>query len=64
MEMKNRMKYLIQLGANVNHRNHHSETSFFDVCKNGNKRIIIYLIEHRTEISNGNWYRETPISIE
>jgi len=57
---ENLIKYLIDLGANVNKENCNGETLLFEACCDENEVIIKYLVEHRADVNKETNKGETP----
>ncbi|KAL6625855.1 ankyrin repeat-containing domain protein [Neocallimastix sp. 'constans'] len=51
---ENLVKYLVELGADVNKENKFNETPLYCACRKGNEKIVKYLIEHGANVNRGN----------
>jgi ankyrin repeat protein len=56
---ENLVKYLVELGADVNKENKFNETPLYCACRKGNEKIVKYLIEHGANVNRVNQYNET-----
>jgi len=52
------IKYLVELGADINKQNHNYSAVLFDTCK---ETIVKYLVELSADINKENHDGETPI---
>jgi len=57
------VKYLVELGTNVNKTNKRNKTPLFNACENGNEVIVRYLVENGAEVNKKTKYDKTPLSI-
>jgi len=58
---ENIIKYLVEIGTNINEKKGNGETPLFDACKRGNKAIVKYLVERGADINEENILNETSL---
>ena len=51
MEMNIWLRYLVKLGADINHENKNEVTLIFNACLSGNAHLIKYLIKNGANIN-------------
>jgi len=49
-ENENLVKYLIELGVDINKGNKENETPLFNACSSENENLVKYLIEYEDKI--------------
>jgi len=57
------VKYLVELGSNINKECWNHEISLFSAYNSGNKAIVKYLIELGSDINKESMEGETPLSM-
>jgi len=55
------VKYLIELGLDINKENDYGETPFFNACESRNLELVKYLIKCGIDISKSNYTLKTPL---
>jgi len=58
----NIIKYLIEVGADVNKEDKNNLTPLFYACESGNEAVVKYLVDHGADVNKKRKYlRETPL---